>query len=93
MASAGGTSTAALKVQVYEACKPFADEDPKHVFNQVFILNLGIIPNDDPVILLGVAQALVNEKLFKLVSAEGLGWRLRSLDEAKRYVWPFHAME
>lgn len=77
----------ALKTKIYDALLPAATLDPQQVFNQEYILALGIIPNRDPGLLIRVAQLMVNEKLFKLVQSDGLGWRLRSLDEAKKYAY------
>jgi DNA-directed RNA polymerase III subunit RPC6 len=77
---------AALKTKVYDACLPLTAEDPKRYFNQAFIFELGIIPNNDLHILLKVTQALVNEKLFKILQSDGLAWRLRTVDEARKSV-------
>jgi DNA-directed RNA polymerase III subunit RPC6 len=77
----------ALKTKIYDALLPPATLDPQHVFNQDYILALGIIPNGDLQVLLRVVQTMVNEKLFKLVQSDGLGWRLRTLDEAKKYTF------
>ena len=77
---------AALKTQVYEACVPLAAEDPRKYFNQANLFDLGIIPNNDVNILLKVTQALVDEKLFKILQSEGLAWKLRSQEEARKFV-------
>ncbi len=78
---------AALKTELYEACVPFTTDNPKIVFHQNDIFNLDIIPNDDVHLLLQVAQVLLDEKLFKVVhDTDGMGWKLRTLDEAKKYV-------
>lgn len=87
MASSGPSNTVdvpALKNAVYEACVPTAELDHKHVFDQHHLLALGIIPNNDIEILLAVAQSLVNEKLFKVVQSDTMGWRLRSVEDAKK---------
>jgi DNA-directed RNA polymerase III subunit RPC6 len=77
---------AALKTQLYDACAPLVAEDPRKYFNQASIFELGIIPNDDVNILLKVTQALVDDKLFKILQSEGLAWRLRSVEEARKSV-------
>lgn len=84
--ASSATDIAALKNKLYEACLPFVEEDPKKYFNQASIFELGIIPNNDVHILLRVTQALVDEKLFKIYTQEGLAWRLRSQDEARKSV-------
>jgi DNA-directed RNA polymerase III subunit RPC6 len=88
--SSNGLDVTALKTAIHEACAPTAELDPRHVFYQPDLLALGIIPNNDMNILLTVTQALVNEKLFKVVHSEGLGWRLRSVEEAKKYTSIYH---
>lgn len=86
MASHGGVDVPALKNAVYEACLATAELDPKYVFDQHHLISLGIIPANDVDILLKVAQSLVNEKLFKVVQSDTMGWRLRSVEDAKKYV-------
>ena len=76
---------AALKIQLYEACLNLTD-NPKAFFNQATIFDLGIIPNNDVNILLKVTQALVDERLFKILQSEGLAWRLRTQEEARKSV-------
>lgn len=71
---------AALKTAVYDACLPFNDV----VFTQSLLFGLGIIKDGDLNTLLTVTQGLVNDKLFKVVHSEGLGWKLRSKEEAKK---------
>jgi len=78
---------AAWKVEVYDACLPHAREDPKMVFRQSDILDMDIIPNGHLETLLLVAQLLLDEKLFKAVhDTHGMGWKLRTVDEAKKYI-------
>jgi DNA-directed RNA polymerase III subunit RPC6 len=80
---------AALKEEVYEACVPIAQDNPRIVLRQADILDLDIIPNGNLQTLLDVAQSLLNEKLFKVVhDTDGMGWKLRTVDEAKKYVSP-----
>ncbi|KAH8679918.1 RNA polymerase Rpc34 [Tricladium varicosporioides] len=77
----------ALKESLYLACVSTADDDPKLVFHQDTLKSFGIIPNNDINILLPVIQALVNDKLLKAVhdGTGGIGWRLRTEDEAKKF--------
>jgi len=87
--TAQGFDIAALKTVIYDACVPFTEDDPKIVFHQPFIFDLNLIPNNDVNILLLVTQTLVDEKLFKIVhDTEGMGWRLRSAEDAKKSVLP-----
>ena len=83
--ASGAQDIAALKSQLYDACLNVADS-PRQYFNQATIFELGIIPNNDVNILLKVSQALVDERLFKILQSEGLAWRLRSQDEARKFV-------
>jgi DNA-directed RNA polymerase III subunit RPC6 len=78
---------AAWKEEVYDACVPFAKDNPKIIFHQADLFDMDIIPNDDLQILLTVTQLLLDEKLFKVVhNIEGMGWKLRTVDEAKKYI-------
>jgi DNA-directed RNA polymerase III subunit RPC6 len=70
----------ALKDSVYDACAPFGSV----VFNQSVLFGLGIIEDGDVNTLLMVTQGLVDDKLFKVVHSEGLGWKLRSREEARK---------
>lgn len=81
---------AAWKEELYDACVPFFKENPKIVFHQSDLFDLDIIPDNDLQILLAVAQVLLDEKLFKVVHSnqDGMGWKLRTVDEAKKYVSP-----
>jgi DNA-directed RNA polymerase III subunit RPC6 len=83
------TQLVSYKNKIYDACLPLIAEDPTKTFSQSSILELGIIPDNDLRILLQVSQALVNDKLFKIIEGNGLAWRLRSQEEAKKYVVPF----
>ncbi|KAE9368426.1 RNA polymerase Rpc34 [Stipitochalara longipes BDJ] len=77
---------AAWKEEIYEACSPLAQESPRMIFRQSDILDMDIIPNDHLETLLAVAQLLLDEKLFKAVhDTQGMGWKLRTVDEAKKY--------
>jgi DNA-directed RNA polymerase III subunit RPC6 len=82
-----GTDITALKTKLYDACVEEAQELPRAVFHQNSIFELQVIPNNDIQILLNVAQKLVDEKLFKAVNeGGGLGWMLRTVDEARKSV-------
>ena len=84
-----GGDIKALQGEIYEACYPLFQENPKSVFHQAELLDFDIIPHDDVTTLLSVVQGLVNEKLFKTVTdSEGMGWKVRTQDEAKKYVHP-----
>lgn len=87
-AQGGGLDISAMKDDVYSSCMDIAeDEGMKTVFHQSTIFALGIIPDNDVQTLLQVVQGLLNEKLFKTVQdAEGLGWRVRTEEDAKKYV-------
>jgi DNA-directed RNA polymerase III subunit RPC6 len=85
-----GEDITALKTELYEACVPFAKDNPKIVFHQADIFDLDIIPNNDVQILLKVSQLLLDEKLFKVVhNTDGMGWKIRTVDEAKKHVISF----
>ncbi|PBP22467.1 DNA-directed RNA polymerase III subunit RPC6 [Diplocarpon rosae] len=79
----------ALKDAVYEGCLAVWDEndrDPKFSFRQSDIQDLDAMQqHDDVEILLRVVQRLLDEKLFKVVHADGVAWKLRTVEEAKRY--------
>jgi DNA-directed RNA polymerase III subunit RPC6 len=78
---------AAWKEQLYAACLPFTEDNPRMVFRQADLFDLDIVPNNDLMTLMSVAQVLLNEKLFKVVHEGGeMGWMLRTADEAKKYV-------
>ena len=80
-----GVDIAALKTQLYDACLETVKQDPRKYFNQSTIFELNIIPNNDVNLLLRVTQGLVDEKLFKILQSEGLAWRLRTQDEARKF--------
>ncbi len=72
-----------LKEAIYEACRNHGDED--RLFSQYDLLELDIIPNGDPQLLLRVLQSLTNEKLLIAVSIQGgLAWRWRSREDAQK---------
>ncbi|KAG4035024.1 hypothetical protein MFRU_002g03730 [Monilinia fructicola] len=84
-AAAPEDKTTALKKLLYDECFQTFDENP--TFFQDDLLEFGVLPNDDVSMLLAVTQALTNEKLFKVVQdpQRGIGWKLRTEDEAKKY--------
>jgi DNA-directed RNA polymerase III subunit RPC6 len=75
----------ALKTKLYDSCLAYSNEDYNQVFSQAILFGLGVVPNGDLNLLLTVTQGLVDDKLFKVVHSEGLGWKLRSREEAKKY--------
>ncbi|ESZ96979.1 hypothetical protein SBOR_2661 [Sclerotinia borealis F-4128] len=86
-ASAGAPEdkTTALKKLLYDECFLSFEDNP--TFFQDDLIELQILPSDDVSMLLTVTQGLTNDKLFKVVqdSQRGIGWKLRSEDEAKKY--------
>lgn len=89
MASAPAPDITALKDAVYEGCLEVWDEnerDPRMTFRQSDIQDLDVMESHDVNTLLQVVQRLLDEKLFKVVHADGIAWKLRTKEEAKRYV-------
>ncbi|POS84342.1 hypothetical protein EPUL_003609, partial [Erysiphe pulchra] len=76
-----------LKRQLYEACFLIQERDHNHVFHQYEFQEFDHISfNNDIQILLRVVQELLDDKLFKMVQdSEGMGWKLRSQEEATKY--------
>ncbi|KAH8813153.1 RNA polymerase Rpc34 [Xylogone sp. PMI_703] len=94
-ATATEADITALKNAIYEGCTSIMEDDPDAVFHQQDLLDFGVIPKDDVALLLKVAQALADEKLFKIVmDQEGVGWKYRTQEEAKKYrsLKPEHEM-
>lgn len=77
--------TTALETLLYDECFQSFEDNP--TFFQDDLFELDILPSDDVAILLAVTQALTDEKLFKVVQdpLRGIGWKLRTQDEAKQY--------
>ncbi|KAK5651515.1 hypothetical protein OQA88_11969 [Cercophora sp. LCS_1] len=75
-----------LKEALYEESRQNGTE--ARPFTQQDLLDLSIIPRDDPILLLRVIQALTNERLFVAVSTQTteLAWRWRSREDAKKYL-------
>ena len=60
----------------------------ERLYNQKDLIDLGIIPNDDILLLLRVVQGLCDD--YRLVSTNdgrsGLAWRWRSREDCRKYV-------
>lgn len=70
-----------LKAALYDMCK----DDVGQMYRQNDLLELGVIPGNDPSTLLKVTQALVDEKLFKMVhDGANIAWMSRSQEDAKK---------
>jgi hypothetical protein len=75
-----------LKDKLYDCC---SEEDPGVVFRQEDLLQMGVIPSNDLMLLIQVAQRLCDEKLFKLVrEGTAAGWMCRSKEDAAKSVKP-----
>jgi DNA-directed RNA polymerase III subunit RPC6 len=71
-----------LKTSLYDLCK---DDGPGQMYRQSDLLDLGVIPNNDMSTLLKVTQALVDEKLFKMVhDGSNIAWVARSEADAQK---------
>lgn len=76
----------ALKSRVYDESIRLTEEDPRVVFHQNDILDMDFMDGVPPESLLDIINALLSEKLYKVVQdAQGMGWKARSREEAKRY--------
>lgn len=85
--SASAPSLAELATSIYDLLAPIQEEDPKIVFHQQDIFDLEVIPqnaqgDDDVQLLMQVLSKLTNEKLLKIVHDTGVGWMVRSREEA-----------
>lgn len=70
-------------MKMYEEC---SHEEPDTVFRQQDIFDMGLIPDNDAATLLQVTQALVDDKLFRMVRDGGvIGWIYRSVEDAEKY--------
>ncbi|RDW87565.1 DNA-directed RNA polymerase III subunit Rpc34-like protein [Coleophoma crateriformis] len=81
---ATGPDIASLKEALYKAClqSPSAHDG----FRQQDFLDFEVIPDDDLNLVLQVAQQLVNEKLLWIFNdGEGIGWNVRSREDAAKY--------
>ncbi|KAK4174546.1 putative DNA-directed RNA polymerase III subunit [Triangularia setosa] len=79
------TKLGILKDELYETIKEHGSES--RTFSQADLKGLGVIPNNDTMMLLNIIQALTNEKLLVGVQLPGgeIGWRWRSREDAKKY--------
>lgn len=89
--SASGTAPniAELANRVYDLLAPLQEEEPSAVFHQQDIFDLDVIPldaqgGDDINLALRVLQKLTDEKLLKLVHDPGVGWKVRTREEANK---------
>lgn len=79
----------AAKIQIwkdalYEEVRQHGSE-ARH-FTQQDLLDLGVIPNNDTLLLLNVVQGLTSDKLLVGVTggSTGIAWRWRSREDAKK---------
>jgi hypothetical protein len=86
-----------LKAKVYDESVRLTEEDDKVVFHQPDILEMEFMnevaaldKKESINVLLDIVNKLLAEKLYKIVQdGEGMGWRVRSREEAKRFVFFF----
>ncbi|TVY82874.1 putative DNA-directed RNA polymerase III subunit rpc6 [Lachnellula suecica] len=75
-----------LKDQVYDESMRLTQEDSKVVFHQQDIQDFDFMNGVDLHALLTIINELLQEKLYKVVQdGEGMGWRVRNAEDAKRY--------
>ncbi|KAM7188453.1 DNA-directed RNA polymerase [Naviculisporaceae sp. PSN 640] len=87
MADAGSEALkmGVFKDLLYDAISDFGSDT--RLFTQNDLLDLNVIPNRDATLLLKVVQALTSAKLLiGTTTADGLAWRRRSREEAKKYL-------
>lgn len=74
-----------LKDMLYD--RVTATSRPEDHFSQEDLLDLGVIPNGDKLLLLRVVQELSNDKLLVTMkdSAGAVFWKWREVNEAKKY--------
>lgn len=89
--AASDVSISVLQNKLYDACLQIQEDDPQHVFHQNELQEFeNIPPIKDLQTLLLVVQKLLDEKLFKMVhDTDGMGWKLRTREEAKKCVTTF----
>ncbi|RKF82643.1 DNA-directed RNA polymerase III subunit RPC6 [Golovinomyces cichoracearum] len=77
----------ALKNKLYDACLIIQEEDSEHIFRQNELQEFDKTSFENDILtLLSVVQELLDDKLLKVVNdSEGMGWKLRSREEAKKY--------
>jgi hypothetical protein len=88
-ASASGTAPniAELATRIYDLLLLLQEEDSLTVFHQQDVFDLDVVPpdaqgGDDINLMLRVLQKLTDEKLLKLVHDPGVGWMVRTREEA-----------
>jgi len=83
-----------LKAKIYEESVRLTEEDDKVVIHQADMLLWDFLhevaaldKNQAANMLMNIVNRLLAEKLFKIVQdGEGMGWRVRTREEAKRFV-------
>lgn len=93
-----GLELQVLKNKVYEECLRLTEEDDKVVIHQSDVEAMDLMDEIKAVgqnqalkVLLDIVNKLLAEKLFKIVQdGMGMGWRVRTREEAKRFVPLFH---
>lgn len=80
-----------LQNKVYDESVRLSEEDPKIVFHQNDILDMNFMTGVDVSTLLEVINRLLSAKLYKVVQdADGMGWKIRTREEAKRLASALH---
>ncbi|KUJ24310.1 RNA polymerase Rpc34 [Mollisia scopiformis] len=90
VSSSSAPDLAGLATRIYDELLPLQKEDSYIVFHQNDIFDLDIIPSDpqgnhDVNLALRVLQKLTDEKLLKVVHDPGMGWKVRTREEALKY--------
>lgn len=76
--------------ELYDYCLKKIEEDDHSVgiqlvFRQEELLAANIIPDNDLMEFMTVVQSLLDDRRFKAVQdIEGLGWRIRTKEDAKK---------
>ncbi len=88
-ASGAAPDIADLGKRIYDECLPIQEESPRAVFHQQDIFDLEILPpgpdgQNDIGLAVQVLQKLTDEKLLKVVHDGGMGWKVRTIEEAKK---------
>ncbi|TVY54556.1 putative DNA-directed RNA polymerase III subunit rpc6 [Lachnellula cervina] len=85
-AASPGHDITDLKNKVYDESVRLTEEDTKIVFHQNDILDMEFMRGVDVNTLLAIINELLKAKLYKVVQdADGMGWKTRTREEAKRY--------
>ncbi|KAK1757811.1 DNA-directed RNA polymerase [Echria macrotheca] len=79
-----GDKVKLLKDMLYEAvCQHGSDS---RLFTQKDLVDLGVVPANDPILLLSLIQGLTDDKLLVASTGPtGICWRWRNREEAKKY--------